>query len=121
MSSFSETDEKKLECLWNSCLKSNYLINDDFATPVELYHGTTIENRESILACGEFWIPSRKYAIENGLKLGAAVYFGANSDYCLREAKNTEENNGKQLVLVKVSRFLLQTYLPIFQVQKFKV
>ena len=53
MSSFSETDEKKLECLWNSCLKSNYLINDDFATPVELYHATTLENRKLILTSGE--------------------------------------------------------------------
>ena len=102
ISSLSEKDEKKLESLWNRCSKSDYLVNDDISTTVELYHATTIENRESILACGEFWVPSRKYAIENGLKLGAAVYFGTNLAYCLREAKNKEENKGKQLVLVKV-------------------
>ena len=98
----TEKDDKKLERLWNICSKTNYLMNDEIATPLELYHATTIENRESILASGEFWIPSRKYAIEKGLKLGAAVYFGANSEYCLREAKNTEVNKGKQVVLVKV-------------------
>ena len=98
----SEKDDKKLESLWNICSKSDYLNNDDIVSPVELYHATTIEKRESILASSEFFLPSRKYAIENGLKLGAAVYFGANSEYCLREAKNTEANKGKQLVLVKV-------------------
>ena len=102
ISSLSGTDEKKLESLWNRCSKSDYFVNDDIATTVELYHATTVENRESILACGEFWVPSRKYAIENGLKLGAAVYFGANPEYCLREAKNNEKNKGKKLVLVKV-------------------
>ena len=98
----SEKEDKKLERLWNICSKSNYFLNDDISTTVELYHATTIENKESILSSGEFWIPSRKYAIEHGLKLGAAVYFGASSEYCLREAKNTEANKEKQLVLLKV-------------------
>ena len=65
ISSLSGKDEKKLESLWNKCSKSDYILNDDISTTVELYHATTIENRESILACGEFWVPSRKYAIEN--------------------------------------------------------
>ena len=102
----SEKEEHKLLKLWNNCSKTNYRNNVGHAgsssTIDELFHATTKENREAILEGGEFFLPSRKYAIENGLKLGAAVYFGSEPEYCLREALNTEANKGKQIVLIKV-------------------
>ncbi|OEU08662.1 hypothetical protein FRACYDRAFT_249562 [Fragilariopsis cylindrus CCMP1102] len=54
-----------------------------------VYHATTKENAESIIKENRFRLPTQKDAIERGLKLGAAVYFGVNPNYCLKEALNT--------------------------------
>ena len=101
----SKVDAERLSKLWRNCQK-NHFFPDPFSKEssglVELYHATTKENRASILSSGKFSVPSRKYAIENGLKLGAAVYFGSNPDYCISEAKNTDSNEGKDIVLIKV-------------------
>ena len=98
-------DVERLSILWGNCKKIKFFpenILKDSSGLVELYHATTKENRDSILSSGKFLVPSRKYAIENGLKLGAAIYFGSNPDYCISEAKNTESNEGKEIVLIRV-------------------
>ena len=103
--------------LWGKCSKNTYVPGIDdhpnrdinnipipmgFSNIVELFHATTEENRKAIVASGEFRVPSKKYAIQNGLKLGAAVYFGSNSLYCMYEARNTASNKGKEAALLKV-------------------
>jgi hypothetical protein len=55
----------------------------------KVYHATTKENAESIIKENRFILPTQKDAIERGLKLGAAVYFGFDPNYCLQEAFNT--------------------------------
>jgi len=101
----SKVDAEHLSKLWSNCQKRHFS-PDPFSMEssglLELYHATTKENKASILSSGKFSVPSRKYAIENGLKLGAAVYFGSNPDYCISEAKNTESNEGKDIVLIRV-------------------
>ena len=101
----SKVDAEHLSKLWSNCQKRHFS-PDPFSMEssglVELYRATTKENKASILSSGKFSVPSRKYAIENGLKLGAAVYFGSNPDYCISEAKNTESNEGKDIVLIRV-------------------
>ena len=101
----SKEDADRLSKLWRNCQKNHFFpdpISKESSGLVDLYHATTKENRASILSSGKFLVPSRKYAIENGLKLGAAVYFGSNPDYCISEAKNTESNEGKDIVLIRV-------------------
>ena len=101
----SKEDAERLSKLWRNCQKIPFFANPiskESSGLVELYHATTRENRASILSSGKFLVPSRKYAIENGLKLGAAVYFGSNPDYCISEAKNTESNEGTNTVLLRV-------------------
>ena len=53
-----------------------------------VFHCTKRENVESILKTG-FRFPTVDDAIARGLKLGAAVYFGTNVEYCFKEAVNT--------------------------------
>ena len=104
-SKLSEEQEKKFLNLWNKCCKDEYIPenkNGNSSNLVELFHATTEETSASILASGEFIVPSRQYAIGHGLKLGAAVYFGSNPRYCIHEANNTRSNKGKQIVLLKV-------------------
>ena len=55
----------------------------------KVYHATTKGNAESIIKEDRFRLPTQKDAIEIGLKLGAAVYFGVDPNYCLQEALNT--------------------------------
>ena len=101
----SKEDAERLSKLWRNCQKNHFFpdpISKESSGLVDLYHATTKENRASILSSGKFLVPSRKYAIENGLKLGAAVYFGSNPDYCISEARNTESNEGKDIVLIRV-------------------
>ena len=101
----SKEDAERLSKLWRNCQKNHCFpdpISKESSGLVDLYHATTKENRASILSSGKFLVPSRKYAIENGLKLGAAVYFGSNPDYCISEARNTESNEGKDIVLIRV-------------------
>jgi hypothetical protein len=104
-SMLSEEQEKKFLNLWKKCYKDEYIPENktgNSSNLVELFHATNEENGASILASGEFVVPSREYAIENGLKLGAAVYLGSNPQYCRREAENTIGNEGKQIVLLKL-------------------
>ena len=53
-----------------------------------VFHCTKRENVDNILKTG-FRFPTVDDAIARGLKLGAAVYFGTNVEYCFREAVNT--------------------------------
>ena len=55
----------------------------------KVYHATTKENAESIIKENKFRLPTHKDATERGLKLGAAVYFGVDPNYCLKEALHT--------------------------------
>ena len=90
--------------LWGKCQKIQFdpdVYLNGSSGLVELYHATTRENRTSILLSGKFLVPTRRYAIENGLKLGAAVYFGLDPNYCISEAKNTQSNEGKEIVLIR--------------------
>jgi hypothetical protein len=96
-----ENDEDRLKYLWNQCNSREY--EGDGDSKIKVYHATTEENRKAIIASNEFHLPTRKYAIENGLKVGAAVYFGLNPKYCLSEAHNTESNKGKNIVLLEVT------------------
>ena len=109
----SENDSNRLLNLWGKCQKIDFdldVISKENSGIVELYHATTKENRDSILSNGKFLVPTRKYSIEHGLKLGAAVYFGSDPNYCISEAKNTESNEGKDIVLIqadiKIGRYL---------------
>jgi hypothetical protein len=54
----------------------------------KVYHATTKENAESIIKENKFRLPTQKGAIERGLKLGAAIYFGLDPNYCLKEVLN---------------------------------
>lgn len=53
-----------------------------------VYHVSTKDACESIVK-GGFWFPTEEQAMSKGLKLGAAVYFGSNPEYCKEEALNT--------------------------------
>ena len=53
-----------------------------------VFHCTKRENVDNILKTG-FRFPTVDDAIARGLKLGAAVYFGTNVEYCFKEAVNT--------------------------------
>lgn len=53
-----------------------------------VYHCTTKEACESIVR-GGFRFPTESDARSKGLKLGAAVYFGVDPEYCKHEALNT--------------------------------
>lgn len=53
-----------------------------------VYHCTLKESAESILRTG-FRFPTSEDAQEKGLKAGAAVYFGEDPDYCVKEALNS--------------------------------
>jgi hypothetical protein len=65
----------------------------------KVYHATTKENAESIVKENRFRLPTQKGAIERGLKLGAAVYFGLYPNYCLKEALNTLLETEPRLLL----------------------
>ena len=43
-----------------------------------------------------FRFPSSDDAVHRGLKAGAAVYFGSSRAYCLKEATNTLEEEGRE-------------------------
>ncbi|CAD7932867.1 unnamed protein product [Amoebophrya sp. A120] len=58
-------------------------------TTSTFYHATSLENAEKLIESQKFRLPTRREAIDRGLKLGAAVYFGKNADYCIHEAVNT--------------------------------
>ena len=99
-----EKDAERVSKLWGKCRKIEFdpdVIFKGSSGLVKLYHATTRENSASILLSGEFLIPTRRYAIENGLKLGAAVYFGFDPSYCVSEAKNTQSNEGKEIVIIR--------------------
>ena len=98
-SELPDDDRQRLKDLWDQCQAKQYVDGDSTVT---VYHATSEENSESILASKEFHLPTRQYAIEEGLKVGAAVYFGVDPQYCISEAHNTESNQGKTVVLLEV-------------------
>jgi len=60
----------------------------------QVYHCTSPEAANSILAEG-FRFPIKGVSENKGWKLGYAVYFGANPQYCVHEALNTFRDAGK--------------------------
>jgi len=66
----------------------------------KVYHVTKKENAESILKEKKFRIPTQEDAVEKGLKLGAAVYFGLDPNYCFKEAMNSLLESEPQLLKV---------------------
>ena len=84
--------------MWKQSIYSANIGNDN----VILYHATNEEASKSILRTQSFRLPTPLYAIQHGLKLGAAVYFGTDPKYCVREAGNTEGNHNRNIVVLKV-------------------
>ena len=72
-----------------------------------VYHCTTVEAADSIMKTG-FRFPVKGKTENRGWKLGYAVYFGVNPDYCMHEALNTLREEGPEpdpatLAMVKVA------------------
>ena len=87
--------------LWNKCDFKDFVFdNNDI---IILYHATTEDNAKSILNSNSFILPTPKYAINHGLKAGAAVYAGIHPEYCMKEAHNTKANKEMKLVLLEVT------------------
>ena len=88
----------------DASLQISGLEPDELQTTITVYHSTSRERAESILREG-FRFPTAKDGVARGLKLGAAVYFGASRSYCEHEALNTLEDAARrQLCTRRLSR-----------------
>eukprot|EP00928_Gymnodinium_smaydae_P091458 TRINITY_DN75168_c0_g1_i1.p1 TRINITY_DN75168_c0_g1~~TRINITY_DN75168_c0_g1_i1.p1 ORF type:complete len:192 (-),score=34.03 TRINITY_DN75168_c0_g1_i1:254-829(-) len=73
--------------------------------PVEVYHCTLKDSAEKIVQEG-FRFPVKGETENRGWKLGYAVYFGVDPEYCIHEALNTFADEGRkpdlsELVMIK--------------------